>query len=101
MFRGPVALANGGRAETEHRVARIATIEDVVDEAIDHSARLTKYLHISIFLSLDKCCRQVTGFTLSREMIVVKYDVGGKFDLHYDFAMVIWRICSRYFIILL
>ena len=21
-------------------------------------------------------------------MIVVKYDVGGKFDLHYDFAMV-------------
>ena len=30
----------------------------------------------------------MTGFTLSREMIVVKYDVGGKFDLHYDFAMV-------------
>ena len=32
---------------------------------------------------------------------MVKYDVGGKFDLHYDFAMVIRRICSRYFIILI
>eukprot|EP00092_Neocalanus_flemingeri_P019100 GFUD01020690.1.p1 GENE.GFUD01020690.1~~GFUD01020690.1.p1 ORF type:complete len:390 (-),score=73.62 GFUD01020690.1:38-1207(-) len=71
LFRGPVALANGGRA-SEHRVARIATIEDILDEAIEHSARVTK---------------QVTGFALSREMIVVKYDVGGKFDLYYDFAL--------------
>ena len=42
LFRAPVALSNGGRAETEHRVARIATIEDVVDETIDHSARVTR-----------------------------------------------------------
>ena len=42
LFRAPVALSNGGRAQTEHRVARIATLEDITDEVVDHSATLTK-----------------------------------------------------------